>query len=82
MSRVTQITMASLAVAAILAGGCVGEPGINGGGDDDGEPSQATETTPVPDAVCLRKMALDLTHASPTPERRKLVERVALRLVD
>lgn len=76
MSRVAQITMASLAAAVTFAGGCVGEPGITGGGDDEGDdPSQATESTPVPDAVCLRKMALDLTHASPTPENLARLEK-------
>jgi hypothetical protein len=65
ITRVTRITIASLAVAATF-GGCVGEPGIGGG--DDAPPSQATETTPLNDALCARKMALDLTHASPSAE--------------
>jgi hypothetical protein len=62
MLRVTTITIA----LAALGAGCMGEPSV--GGDDDAPPSQATETTPVSEAVCLRKMALDLTHASPSPE--------------
>jgi hypothetical protein len=68
MSRITQITMASLAAAAMFGGGCVGEPTIGSGDDDDGQPMQATETSPLSDALCLRKMALDLTHAAPSDD--------------
>lgn len=65
MSRLARITLANLALVAGLAPtGCSGE--VTTATDDPSGPPATGKAELVSDLLCLRKMALDLTHAAPS----------------
>lgn len=73
----------SLLFALLVAAACSGEVTTpSGGGDGGGDPppSGAGATQRMSDVLCARKMALDLTHRSPTREELSQVESGALTL--
>lgn len=55
-------------ILLILVAGCNGTIGGVGSGSGSGEPTVSGATTRMSDTQCLRKMALDLTHRSPSAE--------------
>jgi len=69
------------AITSLLAlGACMGSPEVGTGMGSGSSPSGATQTNPVSDLVCARKMALDLTHDSIAAEDIAKVERGELSL--
>jgi len=73
MTRTARTSLANLAIIAALAPtlACTGQ--IDGGGSVDTPPPSSLER--MSDLLCLRKMALDLTHRAPAPEAMARVER-------
>ncbi len=77
MKFTARITRLATVSSLLVVTGCVGSSAGGTVGDDQPEPPappQTGETTRISNLLCLRKMALDLTHLAPSSEAMSRIE--------